>query len=335
MSRSRVVLDLLAARQAARQTGELQAKSQPISMRNRPPLQQSSSPKVQSQPFQRQVLSTAAPIVKSSGAKSVLERLQARKERLAAASSSDKASIPGNHERWTAIRQRHATRTTGGASSEKPAARQPLNRTRQVLPPVVERLNKPARQVLTAASVKTGPSFSCVAPTVVAPFDRSLLPLTPDAPRAARFRDVKCEPVPWAIPVKSSKVPLRGILKRNGQDRVTVKAERKVGFAKELASVKVVDRWIGEPWAKRMEFVHPDPSRSASPLDGTLLMGMLDFNARWEYEHVLGQPQEQMPRGLSLWQFNNQLGFGYSKQKSTTGPGLPKDIGLDLWTEDL
>ena len=120
MSRSRVVLDLLAARQAARQTGELQAKSQPISMRNRPPLQQSSSPKVQSQPFQRQVLSTAAPIVKPSGAKSVLERLQARKERLAAASSSDKASIPGNHERWTAIRQRHATRTTGGACSEKP-----------------------------------------------------------------------------------------------------------------------------------------------------------------------------------------------------------------------
>ncbi|KAL9634656.1 MAG: hypothetical protein Q9204_002904 [Flavoplaca sp. TL-2023a] len=330
MSRSRVVLDLLAARQAARQTGELQAKSQPISMRNRPPLQQSSSPKVQSQPFQRQVLSTAAPIVKPSGAKSVLERLQARKERLAAASSSDKASIPGNHERWTAIRQRHATRTTGGASSEKPAARQPLNRTRQVLPPVVERLNKPARQVLTAASVKTGPSFSCVAPTVVAPFDRSLreflhihtvacsanvdtVPLTPDAPRAARFRDVKCEPVPWAIPVKSSKVPLRGILKRNGQDRVTVTAGRKVGFAKELASVKVVDRWIGEPGAKRMEF----------------------FNARWEYEHVLGQPQEQMPRGLSLWQFNNQLGFGYSKQKSTTGPGLPKDVGLDLWTADL
>lgn len=99
----------------------------------------------------------------------------------------------------------------------------------------------------------------------MAPFDRSLreflhihivacsadldkVPLTPDAPRAARFRDVKCEPVPWAIPVKSSKVPLRGILKRNGQDRVTVKAGRKVGFAKELASVKVVDRWIGEPW---------------------------------------------------------------------------------------
>ena len=99
----------------------------------------------------------------------------------------------------------------------------------------------------------------------MAPFDRSLreflhihivacsanvdeVPLTPDAPRAARFRDVKCEPVPWAIPVKSSKVPLRGILKRNGQDRVTVKAGRKVGFAKELASVKVVDRWIGQPW---------------------------------------------------------------------------------------
>ena len=59
------------------------------------------------------------------------------------------------------------------------------------------------------------------------------------------------------------------------------------------------------------------------------------FNARWEYERVLGQPQEQMPRGLSLWEYNNQLGFGYSKQKSSTGRGLPKDIGLDIWTEDL
>ena len=213
MSRSRVVLDLLAARQAARQTGELQAKSQPISMRNRPPLQQSSSPKVQSQPLQRQVLSTAAPIVKSSGAKSVLERLQARKERLAAGSSSDKASIPGNRERWTAIRQRHATRTTGGASSEKqgeqssfypsiiacpsvtdflPAPRLPLNRARQVLPPVVERLNKPARQVLTAASVKTGPSFSGVAPTVVAPFDWSLRESSTSTSSRAPLTLAKC-----------------------------------------------------------------------------------------------------------------------------------------------
>lgn len=125
MLRSRVVLDLLAARQAARQTGEqqLQAKSQPITrIRNRPALHTSSSPKVQSRPFHRQDVSTAAPRITTSGASSViLARLQARKERLAAAcSSSDKASIPGKRETWATVRQRHATRPSGGASSKKP-----------------------------------------------------------------------------------------------------------------------------------------------------------------------------------------------------------------------
>lgn len=193
MLRSRVVLDLLAARQAARQTGEqqLQAKSQPITrIRNRPALHTSSSPKVQSRPFHRQDVSTAAPRITTSGASSViLARLQARKERLAAAcSSSDKASIPDKRETWATVRQRHATRPSGGASSKKPgehsiltivarrmvtdilpAPRQPLNahRARQ-LPPVVEKLNKPARQVSPAASVMTGSSFSYIAPIVVA-----------------------------------------------------------------------------------------------------------------------------------------------------------------------
>ncbi|KAL8638702.1 MAG: hypothetical protein Q9226_008969, partial [Calogaya cf. arnoldii] len=118
MLRSRVVLDLLAARRAALQNGELaiKATSQPSRIT-------SSSPKVQSRPFHRQEMSTAAPRITTSGAPSaILARLQARKERLAAAcSSSDKASIPGKpHERWTTVRQRHATRPSGGASSEKP-----------------------------------------------------------------------------------------------------------------------------------------------------------------------------------------------------------------------
>ncbi|KAL8668437.1 MAG: hypothetical protein Q9168_006934 [Polycauliona sp. 1 TL-2023] len=279
MHRSRVVLDLLAARQAARQTGgpQLQAKSQPItSIRNRPALHTSSSPKVQSRPFHRQDVPTTAPTVKTSGAQSILARLQARKERLAAAaSSSDKASIPGNHETRTTLRQRRATRPTGGASSEKLAPRQPLNahRARQ-LPPVVEKLNKSTRQVSSASSVMTGSSFSFIAPAVVAQVAPSPRPSTPNAPRAARFHNVNnSAPVPFAIPIKSPEVPLRGILKRNGQHRVA--ARRRVVFAGELEQVRVVDRWIGVPCVntpekivKKTDHVDPDPTRYLGKLRG-------------------------------------------------------------------
>ncbi|CAO1601011.1 hypothetical protein XANCAGTX0491_004679 [Xanthoria calcicola] len=275
MLRPRVVLDL-AARQAARQSGELKAQSQPPRIRNRPALHTSSSPKVQSRPFHRQDVSTAAPRITTSGAQSIMARLQARKERLAAAcSSSDKASIPDKRERWATVRQRHATRPSGGASSEKPAPRQPLiaHRARQ-LSPVAEKLNKPARQVSPASSVMTGSSFSYIAPHVVAQATSSPRPLTPNAPRATNFRNVNCAPVPFAIPVKSSKVPLRGILKRNGQHRVT--AGRGLRWAEELKTVKIVDRWIGQPCAmetpekpaKRMDFVHPDPTRIMGKLWG-------------------------------------------------------------------
>ncbi|KAI4269759.1 MAG: hypothetical protein L6R38_007347 [Xanthoria sp. 2 TBL-2021] len=343
MLRSRVVLDLLAARQAARQTGEqqLQAKSQPITrIRNRPALHTSSSPKVQSRPFHRQDVSTAAPRITTSGASSViLARLQARKERLAAAcSSSDKASIPGKRETWATVRQRHATRPSGGASSKKPAPRQSLNahRARQ-LPPVVEKLNKPARQVSPAASVMTGSSFSYIAPIVVAQATSSPRPLTPHAPRATRSRNVNCAPVPFVIPVKSSKVPLRGILKRDGQHRVT--ARRGLRWAEELKTVKIVDRWIGEPCAmdtperpvKKTDHVHVDPTRyigkvrgwtgpdgQDSYITGTEPIyqhaecgspdcnkkGLHQFLGRYAYWKATGNYREDLPMGVHIGTFN-------------------------------
>ena len=123
MFRSRVVLTLLAARQAARQSGEQsRAKSQPCTrIRNRPALQTSSSPKVLSQPSLRQDKPTAAPRLLTSEAQSVVDRLQARRVRLATAAgpSSDNASISGKSETRTTVRQRRDTRPSGGASSEK------------------------------------------------------------------------------------------------------------------------------------------------------------------------------------------------------------------------
>lgn len=149
MSRSRAVLDLLAARQAARQSRDRPwAQPQPSSsgIRNRPALpvsstststgksqpvpcirsgkaalQTSSSPKVQSRPFHRQAVPIA--VSPKSETRSVLDRLQARRDRLAAAArpTSDKASItPGTtKETWATIRQRHGTQRKVGASHKK------------------------------------------------------------------------------------------------------------------------------------------------------------------------------------------------------------------------
>ena len=144
MSRSRVVLDLLSARGAARQSRERPwVQSQPSSsgIRNRPALPVSSSsgksqpvhcvrsgkaapqslssvPKVPSRPFHRQSVQIA--VSPKSGARSILDRLQARKDRLApvAAPSSDKASITVL-DRLQARRERLAT--AAAPSSDKPS----------------------------------------------------------------------------------------------------------------------------------------------------------------------------------------------------------------------
>ncbi|KAL8992866.1 MAG: hypothetical protein Q9169_006774 [Polycauliona sp. 2 TL-2023] len=363
MRRSRVVLDLLAARQAARQTGErpIQAQSQPItSIRNRPALHMSSSPKVQSRPFH-----TAAPRITTSGAQSIIARLEARKERLAkAASSSDKASIPGNRETWTTLRQRHATRPSGGASSEKPAPRQPLNahRARQP-PPIVEKLHKPHRQVSPAASVMTGSSFSYIAPYGAAQVTCSPRPLTPEAPRAARYRNVSCAPVPLTLPPKSCEVPLRGILKGSRPHRVV--ARRKVVWAEELNAVKVVDRWIGvtcvdlstpDAPVKKTDHVHLDPTRYIGQVYGWsgpfgLITGreitynhaecqspecnkktMHQRRGRCFMEDKMQESLPRMPVGEDIWQFNLRHDINYIR-KVSTGRRLPKDIGLDFWTD--
>ncbi|KAI4228833.1 MAG: hypothetical protein L6R36_001335 [Xanthoria steineri] len=289
-----------------------------------------------------------------------MARLQARKERLAAAcSSSDKASIPDKRERWATVRQRHATRPSGGASSEKPAPRQPLiaHRARQ-LPPVAEKLNKPARQVSPASSVMTGSSFSYIAPHVAAQATSSPRPLTPNAPRATSFRNVNCAPVPFAIPVKPSKVPLRGILKRNGQHRVT--AGRRIRLAEELNTVKIVDRWIGQPCAmespekpaKRMDFVHPDPTRTMGNLYGFPGPNGQDsfiHGSEPAFQHAeCGSPDcnkkglHQFSKRYAIWKFtgNPRLDLPYGEQIATFSAAdkrrqlrdiTYKELAQDIW----
>ncbi|KAL8767039.1 MAG: hypothetical protein Q9209_006333 [Squamulea sp. 1 TL-2023] len=369
MLRSRVVIDLLAARQAARQSGEQSwAKSQPSTrIRNRPALQSSSSPKVQSRPFQRQDLSTAAPRISTLGAQSVIARLQARRERLATACpSSDKASIPGKRESWASIRQRHATRPYGGALSEKQAPRQPLitHRARQI-PPVAVKLNQPARQSSPVNSVTTGSSFSFIAPNMVAQATSPPCPMTPNAPRAGKFRNVSCQPVSIALPVKSSKVPLRGILKRNGQHRRT--AGRGLRWAEKLTTERIVERWIDEPCAqespevvvKKSDHVHPDPARYTGRLrswpgpngrENYLTGDTLDTaqhadcqspdcnkkqlhqcRGRASMERNLNRSlADEMPPGMDIWMFNAGLNFTFRRARPV-GERLPKDVGLEDW----
>ncbi|KAL8787577.1 MAG: hypothetical protein Q9213_002139 [Squamulea squamosa] len=367
MLRSRIVIDLLSARQAARQSGEQSwAKSQPSSrIRNRPALQSSSSPKVQSRPFHRQEVSTAAPRISTSGAQSVIARLQARRERLAAACSSpDKASIPGKRETWTSIRQRHATRPYGGALSEKQALRQPASthRARQVQP-VAEKLNQPARQSSPANSVETGASFSFIAP--VAQATSPPCPMTPNAPRAGKFHNVSCQLVSFALPVKSSKVPLRGILKRNGQHRRT--AGRGLRWAEKLTTERIVERWIDEPCSqdspevvvKKSDHVHPDPARFTGRLrswpgpngrDDYLTGDSISIaqhaecpspdcnkkqlhqrTGRVYMEKLLDRRLDEMPPGMDIWMFNAGLDFTHRRRAPPVGGRLPKDVGLEDW----
>ncbi|KAI4107071.1 MAG: hypothetical protein LQ339_002767 [Xanthoria mediterranea] len=248
-----------------------------------------------------------------------MARLQARKERLAAAcSSSDKASIPDKRERWATVRQRHATRPSGGVSSEKPAPRQPLiaHRARQ-LPPLAEKLNKPARQVSPASSVMTGSSFSYIAPHVVAQATSSPRPLTPNAPRATSFRNVNCAPVPFAIPVKSSK-------------------------AMETP----------EKPAKRMDFVHPDPARTMGNLYGFPGPNGQDsfiHGSEPAFQHAeCGSPDcnkkglHQFSKRYAIWKFtgNPRLDLPYGEQIATFSAAdkrrqlrdiTYKELAQDIW----
>ncbi|KAL8681679.1 MAG: hypothetical protein Q9186_002196 [Xanthomendoza sp. 1 TL-2023] len=381
MSRARVVLNLLAARQAARQSGEhVWAPSQPSSrIRNRPALHTSSLStstgrsqpvKVQSRPSLRQRLPLAAPATSTSEASSVLDRLQARRERLAAArSSSDKASKPGKLETWATIRQRHATPNVG-ASHGKPAhPRQPLSayRARQTQP-VAEKPNVPSRQSSSEPSVMTGESFSSIDIESLLMVAKAILPprpLTPQAPRAVRHHDVNCKPVPFAIPSKSSKVPLRGILKRDGRDRST--AGMGITWARQLTRVRIVDRWIGvaQPVdspavvSNKFDHVHPDPARLTGRIRSWPGSNGRDYyltgNDRWGAQHAECQSPDCNKRRLHRWQgrlswlhclekdvgvpgpgeedfrmFNARRGFT-PHEYPRTGDRLLKDVGLEDW----
>ncbi|KAI4172253.1 MAG: hypothetical protein LQ343_003688 [Gyalolechia ehrenbergii] len=308
MSRSRVVLDLLSARAAARQSRERPwAPSQPgsLGIRNRPALPSSlststgksqpahcirsgkaalqptsSSPKVQSRPLHTQPVQIA-PSPKSR-AKSVMDRLQARRERLAttARPTLDKASVtPGTTtETWMTLRQRHDSHRRVGASHEKQARPTLRSRARQASPEtlLIESLF-PSSQSSSESSITTGRSFLAIAPTTPR---RNLRPLMPQAPRPVKFREAGIRAVSFPALVKSTKALPKGILKKAGsKDRST--AKRAVTWAGELEKVAVVDRWIGcsvdldspekvqqaTAAAKALD-VHPDPTRYLGKLWG-------------------------------------------------------------------
>ncbi|KAL9025171.1 MAG: hypothetical protein Q9196_005962 [Gyalolechia fulgens] len=393
MSRSKVVLDLLSARAAARQSREKPwAPSQPGAhgIRNRPALpsslstsagmsqpahcirsgksalqSKSSSPKVQSRPLHTQPVQIA-PSPKSR-AKSIMDRLQARRDRLAttARPTLDKASVtPGTTtETWMTVRQRHDPHRRVGASHEKQARPALASRARQASPEtlLIESLF-PSSQSSPESSITTGRSFSAIAPTTPR---RNLRPLMPQAPRPVKFREAGIRAVSFPALIKSTKALPKGILKKAGAKRST--AKRAVTWAGELEKVAVVDRWIGcsvdlessgkvqqaAAAAKGLD-VHPDPSRYLGKLWGwtgpdgedEYVFGEAstanhaecrspDCNKRTLHQYkrrswwhaVTGDKQEHLPLGEPLQIFNQRHGYSWSSFPRSARR-YPKERGL-------
>ncbi|KAL8932792.1 MAG: hypothetical protein Q9216_006674 [Gyalolechia sp. 2 TL-2023] len=398
MSRARVVLDLLAARTAARQSREKPwAASQPgpHGIRNRPAMpssssslstgksqparsirsgkaallatSSSSSPKVPSRPLPRQAVQIARS--PNTRAKSIMDRLQARRDRLAgAAGPTLKASgvTPGTTtETWRALRQRHDSHPSVGASHEKQARPTLVSRARQPSPEtlLIESLF-PESQSSPESSITTGRSFS---PIVLAPATprRNLRPMMPQAPRTVKFREAGVRALSFPASVKSTKALPKGILKKAGAKGST--AKRAVTWAGELEKVTVVDRWIGcsvdlespekvqqATAAAKARDVHPDPTRYLGKLWGwtgpdgedDYIFGETsianhaecqspDCNKKTLHQYkrkswwhaVTGDKQEHLPLGEPLQIFNQRQGYSWSSQPRSERR-YPKERGL-------
>ncbi|KAL8711636.1 MAG: hypothetical protein Q9220_004046 [cf. Caloplaca sp. 1 TL-2023] len=186
-----------------------------------------------------------------SEARSVMDRLKARRERLvtlACPVASESASRKPGIKKWTSIRESIGTRSKHGENKSRPAQRPAprVHHLRQAQPmaTLAESKKSSARQELSEISGATdGRSFEFIAPMVASAMSL-LRPATPQAPRAARFHGVKTQPVPFPVLVKSFKVPLKGILKKTGQHKVA--AKKAVTWRKEddMVETRVVDRWI-------------------------------------------------------------------------------------------
>ncbi|KAL8700540.1 MAG: hypothetical protein Q9201_005391 [Fulgogasparrea decipioides] len=286
MFRSKVVLDRLAARAAARQSRgqQSQAPSQPSSgIRNRPALQPSSASSLSSRPqlvtsdrprkaapqhptnssltdrsqpvTSTRPRKTALQSRSTSSASSVMCRLQVRRERLAASRSQpvDIANRPVVLETWVSRRQRLATRPQDHSTAHEPVPAAPT--TRQ-------------DRRASVSSATTGRSFSPVVPTLgkyTAPPTANVdpLPPTPQAPQATRFHDVNVPPVPFTLATRPTQVgPLKGILKKTHGHRSIVK--RAVAWMEgDILGMEIVDRWIVRP-----QDVHPNPDRLLGGLRG-------------------------------------------------------------------
>ncbi|KAL8825388.1 MAG: hypothetical protein Q9170_007812 [Blastenia crenularia] len=393
MSRSRVVLDLLSARRAARELRErpwatVNPQPRPSGIRTRPAMpvsstssdkprlahcirsgkaalqSSSSSPKVQSQPFHCQRVPIA--VAPTSGARSILDRLQARRDRLATAArpTSDKASIiPGpTKETWTTVRQRHVSPPVVGASHEKQARPALRSRARQASPEtlLIESLFPVTSQASPASSITTGRSFSFIAAPTTPRRTSPLRPSMPHAPRSVKFHEVGIRTVSFPALVQSSKALPKGILKKAGENRST--AKRAVTWGTDV--VREVSRWIGcsdifpEEVGKGLD-VHPDPSRYLGRLWGWTgpegedsysfgknrpavhaecpspecnKKALHQYRRQNFWHQHTGGVDAHFPRGERLQVFNERHGFSFSTSPRT-GKRYPKDRGLDLSPE--
>ncbi|KAL9604937.1 MAG: hypothetical protein Q9219_000125 [cf. Caloplaca sp. 3 TL-2023] len=186
---------------------------------------------------------------------------QARRDRLAtaAAPALDKASItPGtNQETWMAIRQRHVTPRKVAGSYERHVRPALASRVRRT-----HESRSPRRQSPSGSSNTTGRSFSMIqmpsTPSRTAP----LRPMIPEAPRQVKFREAGIHVVPFPDVAKSSKALPKGILKKAGDNRGK-KAEKAVGWVGDdkLEAVKVVERWIGCVEGLDLDLDSPDVNK--------------------------------------------------------------------------
>ncbi|KAL8949885.1 MAG: hypothetical protein Q9222_004042 [Ikaeria aurantiellina] len=301
----------------------------------------------------RQEMPTAGTV--RSKARAVMDRLKARRDRLVTLArpvASDSASTRPSIKRWTSIRESIGARFSGGVNKPKPAQRPaPRVHHHRQAPPMAtlaESKKSSARQAPSDTSgATTGRSFEFIAPVMAS--SKSLLrPATPQAPRAARFHGINIQPVPFPVLVKTSKVPLKGILKKTGQHKAT--AKKAVTWGRE-DETRVVDRWI-----EGMQHRHPDPTRYLGQLWGwgdedsedSWITGstfsahhaectraycnkrdLHQYQRRLFYYLVMKTVPEELPEGQHILEFNKEHESEYSRTKTGGRPRLPKDLGLD------
>ncbi|KAL9047032.1 MAG: hypothetical protein Q9214_000287 [Letrouitia sp. 1 TL-2023] len=225
MSRFQVAR-LAVADRIARKAYEKQstwAPSQPISrIRNRPAMQQPTSSHRQ---VDRQPVHSAAATITSAPQSSAMQRLQARRERLAIQAEQVSKKPRPSSDPYATCRERIFAASSYNKSTPPPAPRQRVHR--QSINPfelLIESLTFESRQSPTQRPRTPRP-----------PVDSSL---TPQAPKPTRFRHVNDRPLAFPTLFKLEAPRPRGILKKSGEQRPA--AKKGIRWAVDLEAV----RWI-------------------------------------------------------------------------------------------